>query len=281
MLNSSLVCKTAVFVSLIFLISLSSDLLAQTKPKRTDIGAEPPKSILWVGNSFFYYNNGMSNYLSNLLRAVDPKSALRSTSVTISGSGLDWHDVESYFRPNGIGRYSFVGDNEIVFNKIDKLFDAVILSDCSQCPVHPQLKSVFHEYAKKHSDTVIKHGARPVFLMTWAYKDKPEMTAQLAEEYTIAGNNNDALVIPAGLAFAKAIGKRPELEFYQPDKRHPTLIGTYLAALTAYASIYKKSPAGNSYVGGVDPKTANFLQSVAWETVQEYLGNSLRVSESR
>ena len=281
MLNASLVCKTAVFVSLIFLISLSSDLLAQTKPKRTDIGGEPPKSILWVGNSFFYYNNGMSNYLSNLLRAADPKSVFRSTSVTISGSGLDWHDVESYFRPNGIGRYSFVGDNEIVFNKIDKLFDAVILSDCSQCPVHPQLKSVFHEYAKKHSDTVIKHGARPVFLMTWAYKDKPEMTAQLAEEYTMAGNNNDALVIPAGLAFAKAIGKRPELEFYQPDKRHPTLIGTYLAASTAYASIYKKSPAGNSYVGGIDPKTANFLQSVAWETVQEYFGNSLRVSESR
>jgi len=281
MLNVIRACTTAVFISLIFLISLSSDLLAQTKPKRTDIGGEPPRSILWVGNSFFYYNNSMHNYLSNLLRAADPKSSLRSTSVTISGSGLDWHDVESYFRPNGIGKYSFVGDNEIVFNKIDKLFDAVILSDCSQCPVHPQLKSVFHEYAKKHSDTVIKHGARPVFLMTWAYKDKPEMTAQLAEEYTIAGNNNDALVIPAGLAFAKAIGKRPELEFYQLDKRHPTLIGTFLAASTAYASIYKKSPVGNSYVAGVDPKTANFLQSVAWETVQEYFGNSLRLSESR
>jgi hypothetical protein len=281
MLNVIRACTTAVFISLIFLISLSSDLLAQTKPKRTDIGGEPPRSILWVGNSFFYYNNSMHNYLSNLLRAADPKSSLRSTSVTISGSGLDWHDVESYFRPNGIGKYSFVGDNEIVFNKIDKLFDAVILSDCSQCPVHPQLKSVFHEYAKKHSDTVIKHGARPVFLMTWAYKDKPEMTAQLAEEYTIAGNNNDALVIPAGLAFAKAIGKRPELEFYQLDKRHPTLIGTYLAASTAYASVYRKSPVGNSYVGGIDPKTANFLQSVAWETVQEYFGNSLRLSESR
>ena len=159
--------------------------------------------------------------------------------------------------------------------------NTVILSDCSQCPVHPQLKSVFHEYAKKHSDTVIKHGARPVFLMTWAYKDKPEMAAQLAEEYTIAGNNNDALVIPAGLAFAKAISKRPELEFYQPDKRHPTLIGTYLAASTAYASIYNKSPVDNAYVAGIDPKTANFLQSVAWETVQEYFGKSLRVSENR
>ena len=83
------------------------------------------------------------------------------------------------------------------------------------------------------------------------------------------------------LAFAKAIGKRPELEFYQLDKRHPTLIGTYLAASTAYASIYKKSPAGNSYVGGIDPKTGNFLQSVAWETVQEYFGKSRPVSDSR
>jgi hypothetical protein len=258
--------------ALVFVLSLFGSLLAQTKPKRADIGGGPPKSILWVGNSFFYYNNSMHNYVSNLMRAADPKSVPRSTSVTISGSGFDWHDVESYFRPNGIGAYSFVGDNEIVFNKFDKPFDVVILSDCSQCPVHPTLKRVFHEYAKKHSDTVIKHGARPVFLMTWAYKDKPEMTAQLAEEYTIAGNDNDALVIPAGLAFAKAIGKRSDLEFYQPDKRHPTLIGTYLAASTAYASIYKKSPAGNSYTGGIDAKTAGFLQSVAWETVQEYFG---------
>jgi len=27
--------------------------------------------------------------------------------VTIGGSGFDWHDVESYFRPNAIGNYSF------------------------------------------------------------------------------------------------------------------------------------------------------------------------------
>ena len=147
------------------------------------------------------------------------------------------------------------------------------MSDCSQCPVHPKLKSVFHEYAKKQTGTVVKYGARPVFFMTWAYKDKPEMTAQLAEQYTIAGNDNDALVIHAGLAFANAIRKRPDLEFYQLDKRHPTLIGTYLSACTIYASVYKKSPLGNTYLGGIDPKIANFLQATAWETVQQYFGS--------
>jgi len=106
--------------------------------------------------------------------------------------------------------------------------------------------------------------------MTWAYKDKPEMTAQLAEEYTIAGNSNDALVIPAGLAFAKAIAKRSELELYQSDKRHPSLLGTYLAACTSYASIYQKSPVGNRYTAGLDPAVARFLQTIAEETVREY-----------
>ena len=268
-------CKkkiSAALLSLLLLVSLSGDLLAQTKPKRADLGAEPPRSILWVGNSFFYYNNSMHNYLGRLVRAADAKMGHRSSSVTISGSGFDWHDMESYFRPNGIGKYSFVADNQVRFNKLDKLFDAVIMSDCSQCPVHPQLKSVFHEYAKKQSDIVRKHGAAPMFMMTWAYKDKPEMTAQLAEAYTVAGNDNDALVIPAGLAFAKAISKKPDLEFYQPDKRHPTAIGTYLAAATAYASIYRKSPVGNTYIADIDAETAKFLQAVAWETVGEYYG---------
>jgi hypothetical protein len=108
--------------------------------------------------------------------------------------------------------------------------------------------------------------------MTWAYADAPEMTAQLAEQYTIAGNANDALVIPAGLAFAKAIARNPQVNLYDPDKRHPSLAGSYLGAATIYASLYGKSPAGLPYYGGLDAKTAGFLQEVAWETVKEYLG---------
>src|SRR6185503_18591015 len=220
--------QSAPLLSVLLLLCLSTTAPAQTKPKRTDIGSEPVRSTMWVGNSFFYYNNSMHNHFGNIVRAAEPKARSRSTSVTIGGSGIEWHDMESYFRPNAIGRYSFVGDNEIVFNKPGRQYDSVIMMDCSQCPIHPQLKGTFHEFAKKHSDTVRKHGARPVFFMSWAYKDKPEMTAQLAEQYTIAGNANDALVIPAGLAFAKAVSRRPALELYQSDKRHPSLAGTYL-----------------------------------------------------
>ena len=146
------------------------------------------------------------------------------------------------------------------------------MMDCSQCPIHPTLKSVFTEYARKNSDTVRAKGVTPVFFMSWAYADKPEMTAQLAEAYTTAGNANNALVIPAGLAFARARAKQPDLNLYAPDKRHPNPAGSYLAASTVYAALTGKSPVGISYHASIDEKTASFLQQVAWDTVQDYYG---------
>jgi hypothetical protein len=243
---------------------------AQTKPKVLDSGVTRPASAIYIGNSFFYYNNSMHNQVTQLLKAADPAYPFRTSSVTISGSGSDWHDVESYFRPNAIGTYSFDADNNVVFNKIDRLFDLAIMMDCSQCPIHPQLKSVFAEFSKKHSATVRKHGAKPVFFMSWAYADKPEMTAELADAYTKAGNQNDVFVIPAGLAFARSVKQNPQLNLYAADKRHPSLAGTYLAAGTIYGALFKKSPVGLKYTAGLDEATAKFLQTTAWETVQDY-----------
>jgi hypothetical protein len=243
---------------------------AQTKPKLLDVGIANPASAIYIGNSFFYYNNSLHSHVGQLLKAADAKSSFRSVSVTISGSGFDWHDVDSYFRPNAVSSYSFDSKNKIVFNKLDKLFDMAIMMDCSQCPIHPQLKSVFRDYAKKNSDTVRKYGTKPVFFMSWAYSDAPEMTAQLADAYTQAANENDAFVIPAGLAFARSIAKRPEINLYAADKRHPSLAGTYLSACTVYASLFKKSPVDLKYTAGLDDATAKFLQTVAWETVQDY-----------
>jgi hypothetical protein len=261
--------RAMLFLGLLCL-GLVGPLSAQTKPKMRDAGVEAPVSAIYIGNSFFYYNNSLHGHVAQLLRAADPNDKFRSVSITISGSGFDWHDVDSYFRPNAVSSYSIDSANRIVFNKLDKLFDVAIMMDCSQCPIHPQLKTVFRDYAKRHSDTVRRHGAKPVFFMSWAYADAPEMTAQLAEAYTRAANDNDVFVIPAGLAFARSVAQRPELNLYAADKRHPSLMGTYLSACTVYASLFKKSPEGLGYVAGLDAPTARFLQTVAWETVQEY-----------
>jgi hypothetical protein len=259
------------FLSLLF-VAASAGALAQAapRPKVLDAGIADPASAIWIGNSFFYYNNSMHGHVGQFIAAGMPGFRHRASSVTISGSGFDWHDVDSYFRPNAIGNYSFDASNNVVFNKIERLFDVAIMMDCSQCPLHPQLAPVFVKFAKSNAETVRKHGARPVFFMSWAYQDKPEMTAQLAEAYTREGNANDAFVIPAGLAFARSVAQRPDVNLYAPDKRHPSLAGTYLGAATVYAALFKRSPVGSSYTAGLDPAVARHLQAVAWDTVQAY-----------
>ena len=194
--------RLAALALLLSVLFLHPALQAQTKPTRVDPGPAP-ESILWVGNSFFYYNNSMHNHFGRLVASAGPGSRVRGTSVTVSGSGMDWHDMESLLRPNGLGRYSFVGDNEIRFNKPGRQYDTAIMMDCSQCPIHPQLQGAFHETARKFSQMLAK-------------------------------------------------------------------AGTYLAACTVYAALYRKSPVGFAYTAGLDKDLAALLQASAWEATQDY-----------
>jgi hypothetical protein len=45
-----------------------------------------------------------------------------------------------------------------------------------------------------------------------------------------------------------------------------------------YAALYRQTPVGNAYTAGVDADTARFLQTVAWETVQDYDGKQEMMS---
>lgn len=79
-----------------------------------------------------------------------------------------------------------------------------------------------------------------------------------------------AFTMSACAPMAASIARKPELNLYVTDKRHPSLAGTYLAACVTLASIYNVSPVGNSYTGGLDAASARHLQEVAWETVSQY-----------
>ena len=94
---------------------------APQQAAKTPSSAQAPgqiRSMLWVGNSFFYYNNSMHGHVGQLLmgQSDNGKRNVRNVSATISGSGINWHDVEAHFKPGGVSSYSFVGDNEVRFN---------------------------------------------------------------------------------------------------------------------------------------------------------------------
>ena len=147
-------------------------------------------------------------------------------------------------------------------------YDMVLMMDCSQCPIHPKLQQAFHDTAKNHAAAVRQAGAEPVLFLSWAYQDKPEMMQQLADEYLKVGRANGMRVVPAGPAFAASTAQRPDINLWAPDKRHPSLAGTYLGAAVVMASLFKKSPVGNSYTAGLPADVALHLQTVAWDTVQ-------------
>ena len=233
--------------------------------KRTSHGVANPSSALFIGNSFFYYNNGVNHHLNQMLLTENPKFKWRQVLAAISGAGLDWHDVESYFRPNALSSFSFDPDNNIVFNTFDRLFDLAIMMDGSQSPIHPALIKSSIDFARKHCETARKHGATPIIFETWAYADKPDMTAPLAEAYARMGAENDVMVIPAGQAFARSLAARPDIGLHAPDKRHPSLAGTYLSACLIYECIFAKSPVGLAYVAELPRDIATHLQQVAHE----------------
>lgn len=48
-----------------------------------------------------------------------------------------------------------------------------------------------------------------------------------------------------------------ELNLYEPDLRHPSVAGSYLAACVTYATLFKASPVDLKYTADPDPAIAN------------------------
>ena len=61
----------AVLAVMLALVAGPSPVAAQTKPKILQTGIEAPASAIFIGNSFFYYNNSLHNHFTSLLRSAD------------------------------------------------------------------------------------------------------------------------------------------------------------------------------------------------------------------
>ena len=261
-------------VSLIFAISVSpEDLIPNIKPtKSNDI-----KSVMFVGHSFFYYNNSLHNHLGKLIKADPEIEDIKRRSITINGSSLSWHNVESYLSNPNIGSFKIDANKDISYIQYDEAsVDAVIMADCSLCPIHPKTKEAFYSYVAKHSKTIRKNKAEPILFMTWGYKNKPTMYKKLKKEFLRAANLNNLLLIPAGEAFDLGNKSHPEINLYTTDNRHPSEEGTYLAASVVFATLFGRSTEGNIGVGNIEPSVAIKLQKIADKTVSEFFNIQLK-----
>ena len=215
------------------------------------VPADPPAKVLFVGNSFTYYNNSLHNHYRALVRASGAsfKGPHRARIMTISGGHLPEHS-------SGLTQML---DAE--------KWDVVVMQGHSLGPISPGTDVAFQAAARDYASRIRARGARPVFFMTWAYTGKPEMTRQLDDAYTAIAKELDAELVPVGRAFQLVTDARPDIALRIADARHPTLAGSYLAACMFFAAFHGKSPEGLNYTAGLDDEVAAYLQRTAWQVV--------------
>ena len=239
--------------------------------------SEKISSLMLVGNSFFYYNNSLHNHLGDLIKNDPNVTSMKRRSITINGSDLPWHDIESYLSNEHIGsfRIDTKNNNKYVPSSNTKI-DAVIFMGCSLCPIHPDTKDTFQVYVQKYSEIIRDKNAEPMLFMSWPYKNKPEMINSLRNVFINTANKNSLLLIPAGEAFYRFNLSYPEIDLYTKDLRHPSKEGTYLAAAVVFASLYGKATAGNPGIMNLDPEVAHKIQMSVDKTVSEFMGITLK-----
>lgn len=229
---------------------------------------DTPTHVLFVGNSYLYYGDSIHNHVQRMVVAADPRmeGKMKYKSATIGGADLAHHNIDHLTKPGQIG--------------VKEPFQLVILQGGSAEPLSEARRARFREKAIEFNKVIAERGGKAALYLTHAYvkphkQARPENSGLTEDLYVSVGNEIGALVIPVGLAFEEAYRRRPGMKLHKDfDGSHPELIGTYLAACTVYASVYGKSPVGNSYdyFGKIDKDTAAFLQQVAADTVKKFYG---------
>lgn len=243
------------FVLLLCLVLLLLPGFAAGDDETTNYGHfDSPQSILFVGNSFTFYNNSIYLHLRKFLQMEDPatRQKIFLKSMTISGAVLADHRG---------------GLQQMLESRP---WEVIVLQGHSREAIEPEMARGFQSVAKEFSGTIRSRGAEPVLFMTWAYADRPEMTGKLVVAYTQLGEESGMRVVPVGLAFANAQKQIDGIRLHDADNVHPSLAGTYLAAAVFYSALYGKSPATLAYEAGLDGTLTRQLREIAWKTVVDY-----------
>jgi hypothetical protein len=211
-----------------------------------------PRRILFIGDSFTYSQEGIYTHFEKLAASATPPMVVTTGKSVFGGAFLHrlW-DLQEPVKAINTAAYDVV----------------VLQEDIPETTV-----ADFREYARKFVAEVRKNKARPVLFMAWAYPRLGWISmAQIASAHRDAAKELNVEVAPVGLAWQEASRQRPGMNFYGPDREHPSIFGTYLATCVIYATIYNRDPGGYVYMpSAITREEAAFLQRVAWQTVQDY-----------
>jgi hypothetical protein len=212
---------------------------------RADPPAAPRESapslrVLFVGDSYTFVND-LPKWVRDVVTSSGAVS-IEIDSIVQGGATLTQH-VKSPAVTERIGRG---GWTHVVIQAqgVEPLLDpagfesgaAALAAEARKAGAVP----VFYEtWARRAGD--------PVYREAWSGGTPPEMQARLDSETRKVAAANGGLLVPAGAAFAKALGdRRLSVTLLASDGSNPTVAGTYLVACIFYARLTGRSPVGVS-----------------------------------
>ncbi|MFK7849305.1 MAG: DUF4886 domain-containing protein [Rhodothermales bacterium] len=186
--------------------------------------------VLFVGNSYIYYNN-----LPRLFTAVAASKGKPVVAEMIVHGGAR---LEEHAANKQLGKHIAEGD-----------WDYVVLQEQSTIAgqiVDGRLKNPdidgFHKAASALHEVIKEAGAETVFHLTWARAHAPEMQHDLNRAYYAIARQLNTPISPIGKTWAMAKQRMSSTNLYQEDESHPSPAGSYLSAVTLFATIFNESP---------------------------------------
>lgn len=225
--------------------------------------------VLWIGNSYTFFND-----LPAMVQSIAETNGVKMayTKVLKGGERLKGH----------------LGNPRLINLLKEGGWDYVVVQENSSLPAYDTDFVRREVYPYAHTIDSLAHAGTPdvkvVFYMTWGHKygnvrpregyplcDTFEgMQERLKTSYLEMTYLNDAICAPVGMAWAEVREKRPDIILYNQDTYHPAVAGTYLNAVTIYATMYPRH-FQTDFNAGLSSAEAEFLQQVGQNTVLDNL----------
>jgi hypothetical protein len=183
--------------------------------------------VLFIGNSFTY-----SNDLPSIVEALAETAGRKRPAfkaVVFGGYSLEDHWAHGEAR------------REISRAK----WDVVVLQQGPSASTEGRLSLL--EYTRRFSEEIRRARARPALYMVWPSVERAKDFDRVSESYQMAAKEVEGLLLPAGEAWRMAWRRDPNLKLYSMDGLHPTLMGSYLAALVMYEQLYGQAFEGTPH----------------------------------
>lgn len=216
----------------------------------TQVQVENGRGVLFIGNSLTYFNA-----LPEMVRAL----ALASGDTLRVGmvANPDW-SLEDHW--NGGGARSAIAARG---------WEVVVLQQGPSAL--PESRTLLMEYTRRFAGEIRAAGATPALYAVWPSLPRFDDFDHASESYRLAAQEVSGILLPAGEAWRAALRADPNLPVYASDGLHPSVAGTYAAALVIYAKLLNRSPVGapstldlrNGGVLRINPAMAAVLQRAA------------------